>query len=469
MNTAAWQPPRTAPEAVNVPSNPQDKRADRDDDPGMTEANRQLRVLLSEGSSTSAREALTILGLKGHIVEVCDPSRYCIARFSRFVRKFHRCPGLREHPVGYLAFVERLLSERLLAGRPFDVLLPSHEQGFLFARVAERLQARVGVALPSFENYRTAHSKAGFSRLLGEMGLPQPATSIVTSAAELRGAMRLPAVIKTAVGTASRGVWFVRNADDLEGALTELAASNAFAGEVLVQELIAGATEKAQSVFCHGRLIAFHAYRQITIGIGGGEAVKESVARPMVRDIIAAIGARLGWHGAMSIDYLMKERDAAPLLIDCNPRLVEPMNAHLSGVDLVGLLLRISASETPAAVAEGREGVRTHLAMQALLGCADRGGTRRDILREGRRLMAASEPYAGSFEELTPVRSDWISAVPLALIATLLLAAPRQAVVFARGGFGAHLLDLESIKRIESKDFPSSSLRANGSAQRAAR
>ena len=117
------------------------------------------------------------------------------------------------------------------------------------------------------------------------MGLPQPATSIVTSEAELRGAMRLPAVIKTSVGTASRGVWFVRNADDLEGALTELAASDAFAGEVLVQELIAGATEKAQSVFCHGRLIGFHAYRQIATGIGGGEAVKQSVARPQVRDV----------------------------------------------------------------------------------------------------------------------------------------------------------------------------------------
>jgi hypothetical protein len=67
------------------------------------------------------------------------------------------------------------------------------------------------------------------------------------------------------------------------------------------------------------------------------------------------------------------------------------------------------------------------------------------------------------------VRSDWISAVPLALIATLLLAAPRQAVAFARGGFGAHLLDLNSIRRIEREDFPNSSLRANGSAQRAAR
>ena len=123
-----------------------------------------LRVLLSEGSSTSAREAITVLGLAGHIVEVCDPSPVCLGRFSRFVSKFHRCPGLRDDPAGYLSFVEKLLAER-----PFDVLLPIHEQGFVFARVKQRFETRVGLALPDFESYRTAHSKAGFSRLLDEL------------------------------------------------------------------------------------------------------------------------------------------------------------------------------------------------------------------------------------------------------------------------------------------------------------
>jgi hypothetical protein len=51
------------------------------------------------------------------------------------------------------------------------------------------------------------------------------------------------------------------------------------------------------------------------------------------------------------------------------------------------------------------------------------------------------------------VRLDWISAVPLAMTATLLLAAPRLAVTLARGGCGAHLLDLESIGLIKSEDF----------------
>jgi predicted ATP-grasp superfamily ATP-dependent carboligase len=416
-------------------------------------AAKPLRVLVSEGNSTSVREAITILGLSGHLIEVCDPSPYCLVRFSRFVDKFHRCPGLRDDPAGFLSLVEKLL-----AARHFDVLLPTHEQGFLFARARQRLEDRVGLALPSFPNYRTVHSKAGFSRLLDQLGLPQPTTAIVKSERELRDAIRFPCLVKTSVGTASRGIWFVRDDNDLEGALQDLntqglGANGAFADEVLVQDLIAGTTEKAQAVFCRGQLIGFHAYRQLAAGAGGGEAIKQSVSRPQVRAHLATIGQKLAWHGALSVDYVLPDDGGTPLLIDCNPRLVEPMSAYLAGVDLVGLLLQVSQGETPAVAAESREGVRTHLAIQALLGCASRGGTRRDVIRECWRLLTGSGLYADSTEELTPVRLDRISAVPVAMIVISLLIAPKLAVTLARGGWGAHLLDVKSVRLIESENF----------------
>jgi hypothetical protein len=151
----------------------------------------------------------------------------------------------------------------------------------------------------------------------------------------------------------------------------------------------------------------------------------------------------------------MPEDGSAPLLIDCNPRLVEPMSAYLAGLDLVGLLLRLSLGEAPAALPESSDGVQSHLSMQALLGCAARGGTRRDLIMECWRLATGGGPYAGSTEELTPVRLDWISAVPLAMTALLLLASPRRGAALARGGWGAHLLDIESVRRIESREFGS--------------
>src|ERR1700744_1485048 len=245
--------PRAAATSAN-PDKSQDNNGRCGDDAWMTgiaHISKPLRVLLSEGNSTSAREAVTILGLAGHHVEICDPSPVCLARFSRFVRKFHRCPPLRDDPAGYLRFVEQLL-----ATERFDVLLPIHEQGFVFARASERLLARTGLALPSFENYRMAHSKAGFSRLLDRLGLPQPPTHIVQSEAELRTALRFPCVLKTSIGTASRGIWLVRGAGDLDRALHDLRAmglgvNNEYADEILVQDFVAGPIGKAQAVFCH--------------------------------------------------------------------------------------------------------------------------------------------------------------------------------------------------------------------------
>jgi predicted ATP-grasp superfamily ATP-dependent carboligase len=418
-----------------------------------THVSKRLLVLVSEGNSTSAREAITILGLSGHLIEVCDPNSFCLARFSRFVRKFHHCPPMRDDPAGFLRFVEKLLT-----ARHFDVLLPIHEQGFLFARARQRLEGRVGLALPDFESYRTAHGKAGFSRLLDQLGLPQPATKIVKSMDGLRGAVKFPCVVKASVGTASRGVWFVHNEADLDVALQALgaqgvSADGTLAEEVLVQEFVTGATEKAQAVVCHGKLIGFHAYRRIAAGVGGGEAIKQSVRRPEIRAYVEAIGERLAWHGALSIDYVLREDDATALLIDCNPRLVEPMSAYLAGIDLVAPLLSISRDQTPIAEGESRNGVRTHLAMQALLGCATRGGTRREIIRECWHLAIGIGPYAESTEELTPLRLDWLGIVPLAIAAILLLAAPKLAFTLARRGWGAHLLDPRAIRLIESENF----------------
>jgi hypothetical protein len=413
---------------------------------------RPLRVLLSEGNSTSAREAVTILGLSGHRVEVCDPSPYCLARFSRFVRKFHHCPPLRDDPAGYLAFIEKLL-----ATEKFDVLLPIHEQGFAFARASERLTRRVGLALPSFESYRMVHNKAGFSRLLDRLGLPQPPTRIVQSEAELREALLFPCVLKTSVGTASRGIWFVRGASDLEHALSDLRAlglglNGEFADEILVQHLVAGPIGKAQAVFCRGKLLGFHGYRQIAAGAGGGEAIKQSEVRADVRAHVSAIGEYLDWHGALSVDYVLAD-ERTPLLIDCNPRLVEPMSAWLAGTDLAGLLLALSLDETPNPLPSSEDGIRTHLAMQALLGCAGRGGNRRDLLRECWRLAIGGGVYAGSAEELTTLRHDWLSLMPLATTALALLGRPALAATMVKKGWGAHLLDLRSIREIERADF----------------
>src|SRR5215470_19881773 len=97
-------------------------------------SSRSLRILFPEGSSLSAREALSALGQLGYMIDICDPNPLCVCRFSRFVHTFHRCPSWGTHPLAYLDFLRDLLKRER-----YDVLLPVHEQAFLFARFHEDL------------------------------------------------------------------------------------------------------------------------------------------------------------------------------------------------------------------------------------------------------------------------------------------------------------------------------------------
>ena len=203
----------------------------RDEGPG---SGRGLRVLLSEGASTSAREAITALGLAGHHVEICDPDPRCLGRFSRFVRRFHRCPGLGADPQGFLDFI----LDRLSSGE-VDVLLPIHEQGYLFAKVRERLAPLVAVALPTFESYRQAHSKVGFGRLLSDLDIPQPETRLVHDLRDLAALDHFPVVLKAPVGTASRATWLISSPADLDAARREAEGSEEHFDEpYLLQEVV---------------------------------------------------------------------------------------------------------------------------------------------------------------------------------------------------------------------------------------
>jgi predicted ATP-grasp superfamily ATP-dependent carboligase len=398
----------------------------------------RLRVLLSEGSSTSAREAITALGLAGHHLEICDPDPFCLGRFSRFVKRFHRCPPLGRDPEGYLAHVLDLV-----AGGRFDVLLPIHEQGYLFAKVQQKLLPHVGLAVPDFASYALALAKDSFSRLIAELDLAQPATTIMSGDAGLPALARYPVVVKAAVGTASRGVVLARDRAEVARAAAEFSRAGA---PLLIQNFVEGTVEHAQAVFRRGELLAMHAYGQVARGAGGGDAIKESLDRPDLRAGLERIGERLAWHGALSVDVI-RPADGNARYIDCNPRLVEPMSAALAGLDLAGLLVAVSRDAPVAPPPQGRAGLRSHLAIQALIGCAVAGASRRALLRECADLLLRRGAYAGSREELTPARLDRLSSLPAAATAVMLLARPAAAARLPQR-FGAHLLTPESMRRI---------------------
>jgi predicted ATP-grasp superfamily ATP-dependent carboligase len=328
-----------------------------------------IRILLSEGSSLSARQTITALGKSGYTLDVCDPNPLCISRFSRFVRRSYRCPAVGTDPLGYLAFVLRHLTRE-----PYDVLLPVHEQAFLFAKVRDQLPYSVSTALAPFDAFLQVQGKVAFARLLERLSLPQPATRIVSSRAELETLDKFPYYLKTDYSTAGQGVWRTKNKVERDRVSLALEQRGLLGGtrEIVVQEEATGALCQAKGVFAHGHLLAMHCTQTRGMSVGGGHSARTGVDHPQVREQLALLGRALEWHGPLALDYLFEEASGHPTYLEANPRLVEPMNSTLSGVNLADLTVRVALGEMGASgdTQCGRPGRRSHSLMAILLGIA---------------------------------------------------------------------------------------------------
>ena len=251
------------------------------------------------------------------------------------------------------------------------------------------LPGRIAVALPSFENYRAAHSKAGFSRLLDRLGLPQPRTQIVTSQSELRASIEFPAVVKTSVGTASRGIWFVRTEGDLLAG-----AVRARRRRCLCRRGAGAGSDRRHHREGAVGILPRPAGRLSRLSPGRGRRRRrrgdQAERQPSGRARLSGKDRRGNWRGMARCrsTTIMPYDGTAPLLIDCNPRLVEPVNAWRSGSDLVELLLRVSQGETPAAAARQPRG-RADASCHA--GAARTRLARRHAGRNHKGMLAAAD------------------------------------------------------------------------------
>ncbi|TXK41036.1 hypothetical protein [Nonomuraea sp. C10] len=385
-----------------------------------------MRILLSDGSGVTSRQCATVLSRAGHHVEALSPDPRCLCAFTRHVRRVHRVPSYGADPYGWL---EAATGVYRRGG--FDVLLPTQEQVAVLSREGG---AGTATAVPPFAALAAVQDKVSAHATLARFGLPQPASAVVR---DLSGWDGYPAYVKRPIGTAGSGV------RRLAGPGEPLGPSWDGEPELLVQREVQGPLAMVQSVFATGALVAFHACLRVREGARGGAGHKRGVALPEVREHLRALGEGLGWHGALSADVVLGAD--GPAFIDVNPRLVEPVNALLSGVDLITPLLDLAlgraARPQPAAV----PGVRTHQLLLAVLGAASRG--RAAVLAELTGAVLRRGPYEGGTEELTPGFDPRAMAL-VAAAAGATLVRPAAWRWFASGSVTAYALEPEGWRLI---------------------
>jgi predicted ATP-grasp superfamily ATP-dependent carboligase len=405
---------------------------------------RRLKILLTEGSSLSARQTLYALGGRT-IIDVCDPKPFlCLARYSRFVRTCHRCPPFAVDPVGYMDFLVKLLKKE-----HYDILFPTHDQVYLVSKFRLTFAPLAALAVPDFPALERVQSKSAFADLLQALNLPRPETAKVKDPKKLTGCPT-PCYVKLPFSTGGAGVWHVENRRSLE-ALTNRLEANGYlngSGEILVQQPAPGTLCVAQSVFQNGRLLAAHTYQARAQGVGGSAYARVSVSHPVVLDHLRTLGEHLHWHGALMLDYLF-DPATGPVYIEANPRIGETVNALESGLNLCELLLQVALDRPTKPSGQPKPGARTHSILMGLLALAQRSGKRRLVLAELCRALAGRGIYTGSLDELTRLRHDFPSLIPAVFLAAQLLVNPGSARTIVSGAVKNYGLTETTLKRLD--------------------
>ena len=298
-----------------------------------------MRVLLTEGSGLASRQIATRLDQLGHEVSAAVSDPLCLARFTRHVRHLVRVPPFGPDP---FAWLDAVLERAVALG--VEVVFPTQEQADRSSPPAaapgRRRPGHGGAALRAL---RCVQDKVSAHATLAKAGVAQPRSLVVRDPSSLGSWTAFPAYVRVPVGTASSGVRRVGDPHQLAVAAQSLLAAPDRA--VLVQEGADGRLVMAQSVFDRGAMVAFHANERVREGVNGSASVKRSTDLPELRGALERLGSGLVWHGALSVDA--SATADGPLVIDVDPRLVEPANAVAAGTDLVAALLAVATGTTP--------------------------------------------------------------------------------------------------------------------------
>ncbi len=367
-----------------------------------------MRILLSEGSGLTSRQVATRLDELGHEVEVLTSTAFCLARFTRHVRRLHRVPAFGDHPLAWLDAAAEVARRRRI-----DVLFPTQEQ----VAVLSAFPTRAHTIVPPFASLRRVQDKVAAARTLAELDLPQPRSLVVTREDELRAFDAFPAFVKRPISTASSGVRRVRSPEELLRLALELGLDRG----LVVQAQADGELAMVQAVADHGRLVAWHANSRVREGVGGGASVKESLSLPEIGRHLETLTRTLRWHGAF------RSTPSSATTASATSRQPAPRRAAqrvFAGVDLVAAMLALASGDHPRTQLAGAAGVRSHQLLLGLLAAARGPAPRRAVARELLAVVRGRDAYARSREELTPLREDFRASVPIVLAATSTLVRP---------------------------------------------
>lgn len=189
------------------------------------------------------------------------------------------------------------------------------------------------------ELFEKLYDKGSFARLLEELSLPGPSTTVIRCAEDLeRCDIEPPALIKPTQGEAGLGIERASTFDELRTIVE--ARTDLQENPVVLQSYIPGTDIDLSLLADRGRCVAW------TIQEGGQNGAMRFSDRSDVLELGQELVRRTGYHGVMHLDLRIDRRDGRISFIESNPRFWGSLCYSVwMGVNFLDLGLRLMEGE----------------------------------------------------------------------------------------------------------------------------
>ncbi len=290
------------------------------------------------------------MGRLGVPVFVINRERFCIARFSKYCKRFFTCPPYDSNELA--DFLEDLAKKENLSGW---IIFPSNDHAVLtLSRNRKRLNKYFTFLLPEHETVCRIYDKMELMKTASEASVPIPATWQTEDADP--GQIRYPCIIKGRHGlrffkaTGTKAI-ICNTSEELRKNLS-LKTINEDPGIAMIQEVIPfdGTNHTVSvAVFCEdgeirtlwmGRKLREHPLRF------GTATLTESTYDPRLREITGLLMRTLKYRGIAEAEFIFDPIDKDFKLIEINTRTwLWTGHAAECGIDFAAIAWRYCTGE----------------------------------------------------------------------------------------------------------------------------
>ena len=252
----------------------------------------------------------------------------CLARVSRYVRRFLRCPDVRNEEA-FLNFLVGLAKDGGLEGW---VIFPTDDETvFFLSRYRDRLDGLYRLTTPAWDVVKFAYDKKQSYRLAEKIGIPIPKTYYPEGLDGLDEIdLPFPVVVKPAVmrsffQATGKKVFRAKDRDELV-LMYRNACSVIDPADVLIQEEIPDVARHLYS-FCPlfkekqvlARIVAKR-LRQHPMDFGQASTFAETVDLPELETLGTRFLSAMDFYGLCEVEFIEDPRDGVFKFLEVNPR-----------------------------------------------------------------------------------------------------------------------------------------------------